>query len=625
MAGSPVEEIKARLDLVDVVGHSVPLKRAGSSYKGLCPFHAEKTPSFHVFPETQTWKCFGCGAGGDVFTFVMQRDGVEFAEALRALAARAGITLEGPRDAAREQADERLRQANEAAALYYHALLMQHAAGAAARRYLDGRGIAEETRARFLLGYAPEGPAALVRHLLAQGFQPEEIVAAGLAVEREERAGAGPPPLRDRFRQRLMFPIRDAQGRTIGFGGRTLQPDGVPKYLNSPQTPLFEKGAHLYALDLAREAIRATRQAVIVEGYVDAVTAHQAGFRNVVAALGTALSPRQLAALGRLADDIVFALDPDAAGQQATLRSLVVARQALATAVPVPALGGGRAAERTARYRTAAAVTLRVAQLPAGQDPDELIRADAARWQALIASAPPVLDFLLAQVPRQYDLRTAQGQRQAVEAVVPTLREVADAVERAHYAQRLAAVVGLPERVIEELARPPTRVAQGPVSAPAPVARPDRLEEYALALIALGAPVGSLAEADLARPECRALLAWLRAGGAAAGGEPPAALTAAWARVQELVAENRQLTPAQLREELDNTALELRKRRVAREWQEIESLVRSSPEGAPPELAARLADLAAQRRELERAQAARGRVVATTWRSLAAKEVRGDS
>lgn len=622
MAGSPVEEVKARLDLVEVVGSSVPLKRAGSSYKGLCPFHAEKTPSFHVFPETQTWKCFGCGAGGDVFTFVMQRDGVEFAEALRTLAARAGVALEGARDPTRAQADERLRRANEAAALYYHALLMQHAAGAAARRYLDRRGIHEETRARFLLGYAPEGPAALVRHLLEQGFQREEIVAAGLALAREEPEGSDTPALRDRFRQRLMFPIRDGQGRTIGFGGRTLLPDGVPKYLNSPQTPLFEKGAHLYALDLAREAIRASRQAVIVEGYVDAVTAHQAGFRNVVAALGTALSPRQLASLGRLADDIVFALDPDAAGQQATLRSLVVARQALATPVPVPGRGG-RAAERQAHYRTATVVTLRVAQLPAGQDPDELIRADPARWRALIESAPPVLDFLLTQVLHQYDVRTAQGKQQAVEALVPTLREVADDVERAHYAQRLAALVGLPDYVIEELARPPTHVARP--APPAPVARPDRLEEYALALIALGGPVGAVAETDLAQPDTRALLAWLRAGGAAEGAVPPAALTAAWERVQALVAENQQLTPAQVREELDNTALELRKRRVAREWQEIESLVRGSPGEVPSDLAARLADLAAQRRELERAQAARGRVVASTWRSLAAKEVRGDS
>ncbi|MBX5491612.1 MAG: DNA primase [Chloroflexi bacterium] len=623
MAGSPVEEVKARLDLVEIVGSSVPLKRAGSSYKGLCPFHAEKTPSFYVFPETQTWKCFGCGAGGDVFTFVMQRDGLAFAEALRALAARAGVALDAPRDTAREQADARLRQALEAAALYYHALLMQHTLGAAARRYLDGRGITVETRERFLLGYAPDSPAALTQHLLEQGFHQEEIVTAGLAVAREEREGAGPAALRDRFRHRLMFPIRDAQGRTIGFGGRTLQPDGVPKYLNSPQTPLFDKGAHLYALDLARDAIRAARQAVIVEGYVDAVMAHQAGFRNVVAALGTALSARQLAPLGRLAEDIVFALDPDAAGQQATLRSLVVARQALATPVPLPAVRGGRAAERAVHYRTTAAATLRVARLPEGQDPDDLIRAAPERWRALIDGAPPVLDFLLDQVPGQYDLATPRGKQLAVEALVPTLRDVADDVERAHYAQRLAAIVGLPDSVIEDLARPPTRVAR-----PQPattVVRPDRLEEYALALITLGAPSGGLAEADLARGDCRALLAWLQAGGAAGGPPLPDELATTWASVQALVEENRLLSPAQLREELDNTALELRKRRVVREWHEIESLVRGSADGPAPELAERLAHLAAQRRQLELAQAARGRVVASTWRFPAAKEVRGDS
>lgn len=614
MAGSPVEEVKARLDLTDVVGGSVMLKQSGSSYKGLCPFHAEKTPSFYVFPETQTWKCFGCGAGGDVFSFVMQRDGVEFPEALRELAGRAGVALEGKRDAAREEADERLRRANEVAALYYHDLLMQQAAGEAARRYLDSRGLTAETRARFVLGYAPDSATALQNHLLGNGFSREEIVAAGLAVEREERDGAGRPRLRDRFRQRLMFPIRDVQGRTIGFGGRTLAPDGVPKYLNSPQTPLFEKGAHLYALDLAREAIRAQRQAVIVEGYVDAVMAHQGGFRNVVAALGTALGPRQLAPLGRLADDIVFALDPDAAGQSATLRSLLVAREALASTVPVPTRSG------RVRYQTSTRVALRVARLPDGQDPDELIRADPAAWQALIAAAPAVLDFLLAGLPAQYDLGTPDGKRAAVEELLPALRDIADPVERALAVSRLAAVVGVDERAIAELTRPAASRAVAP-PATIPEARPDRLEEYALALVALGAPRGGLAADDFARVDCRALLRWLEAGGAAAGvaaAQPPDALAGVWAAIERIIGDPGmrldQQPPAALKAELDNTALELRKRRVARELREIESLARGSEGVVPRELVERMRNLMAQRRELELAQAARGRVVASAWR-----------
>src|ERR687885_18424 len=212
MTASPVEEVKSRVDLVDLIGSTVALRQSGRSYRALCPFHSEKTPSFYVFPETQTWKCFGCGAGGDAFSFLMQRDNLEFGEALRELAARAGVELESRVDPERQEADDRLRRANEATALYYHALLMQQPAG----------------------------------------------LAAGLVVERDEGSGV----VRDRFRHRLMFPIRDPQGRTIGFGGRTLTPDGVPKYLNSPQTALFEKASVLYALDQARDPIRAERRAV---------------------------------------------------------------------------------------------------------------------------------------------------------------------------------------------------------------------------------------------------------------------------------------------------------------------------------------------------------------------------
>ncbi|HZS01858.1 MAG TPA: DNA primase [Chloroflexota bacterium] len=598
MAASPVEEVKARVDLVDLIGSTVALRQAGRSYRALCPFHSEKTPSFYVFPETQTWKCFGCGAGGDAFSFVMQRDNLEFGEALRELAARAGVTLESHGDPARQEADDRLRRANEAAALYYHALLMQQPAGQAARRYVEGRGITAETCERFTLGYAPDGGSALREHLAGAGFTTEDLLAAGLVVEREEGSGV----VRDRFRHRLMFPIRDAQGRTIGFGGRTLTPDGVPKYLNSPQTALFEKGSVLYALDQAREAIRAERRAVIVEGYLDAVMAHQGGFRNVVAALGTALGERQLGPLGRISDEIVFALDPDAAGDSATLRSLVVAREALASTVPVPT-------RRGIRYQATARCTLRVAQLPDGKDPDELIRADPARWRELIATAPPVLDFLFERLPYQHDLASPQGKTAAVEELVPALRDLADPIERAHYVQRLARVVGVPEAAIAELTRPAMRRAQA--APPTLEAKADALEEYALALVALEVPIGSLSESDFARPESRGLLAWLRAGGAS---EPPPGLEGAWATVQALREQHAGEPPDRLRAELDNTTLELRKRRLTREKQELDSIVRDQNGELPRELTARLVELMEQWAILERAQAAHGRVVASPRR-----------
>jgi DNA primase len=610
-AGSPVEEIKARVDLVDLIGGSVPLQRSGRSYRGLCPFHAEKTPSFYVFPETQTWKCFGCGAGGDAFSFLQQRDHLEFGDALRELAARAGVTLESASDPARQEAHERLYRANEAAALYYHALMVQHAAGLGGRRYLEGRGLTPETWERFTLGYAPDSGSALREHLLGAGFTLEDLLAAGLVVEREESDAP-----RDRFRERLLFPIRDTQGRTVGFGGRTLRTDGIPKYLNTAQTAIFDKGTLLYALDRARDPIRTERRAVIVEGYVDAVMAHQGGFANVVAALGTALGPRQLVALGRLADEIVFALDPDAAGDNATLRSLVVAREALATTVPVTTRRG------SIRYQSTARTALRVAQLPDGQDPDELIRAEPNRWRELIASALPVLDFLFARLPYQHDLASPEGKSAAVDTLLPALRDLADPIERAHYTQRLAGVVGVPEAAIAELTQPAARRAAAGASAPA-APRPDRWEEYALALVALGATSAGLSETEFGRPECRAVYRWLQAGGAAVG-TPPAELAATWATVQALLVEAQAEPPDRLRAELDNTALELRKRRLAREERELVSLVPESEGNAERELAQRLARLVAQRAELERAQAAHGRVVASAWRFQAVREDSGD-
>ena len=331
MADSAIEEIKRRLDIVDVVGQTVDLKRAGKSFKGLCPFHAEKTPSFTVSPERGTFHCFGCGEGGDVFSFVQRRDNLDFREALQELANRAGVELERgsasrPDPAERAERD-RLHALLSAAADFYRAELAGPRGGNA-RAYVESRGLTAETIDAFGLGYAEPSGRALERHLLAAGFTHEEAVKAGALGQADDGRTY------DGFRDPLVFPIRDAEGRAIGFGGRALRADQQPKYLNSPQTELFDKGANLYALDRAAAAIREARRAIVVEGYMDALVAHQHGFRNVVATLGTAIGERHIQILRRLASEVVLALDADAAGVRAAIRGFEVAGQSLVDESP---------------------------------------------------------------------------------------------------------------------------------------------------------------------------------------------------------------------------------------------------------------------------------------------------
>ncbi|MGE5335018.1 MAG: DNA primase, partial [Nitrososphaerota archaeon] len=283
-ATSVIERIKQKLDIVEEIGAVVSLKKSGKAYKGLCPFHGERTPSFYVFPDKQDWHCFGCGERGDLITFVQKQQSLDFREALELLAERAGIPLErndrpeSAEEAAETSARKRLRALNEAAAIWFHHQLLQSTAAQYCRSYLDSRGVSNESIAHWRLGYAPDGDA-LVQYLLSVGYSAKELVEAGLAREREADRGGG---MYSYFRNRLIFPIRDARGQTIAFGGRTL--DGAqPKYLNTPQTLLFDKSATLYGLDLARDTIRRANRVVIVEGYMDAVVTHQYGTRNVVA------------------------------------------------------------------------------------------------------------------------------------------------------------------------------------------------------------------------------------------------------------------------------------------------------------------------------------------------------
>ncbi len=464
MSAGVVATVKSKLDIVEIVGESVSLRKAGTTFKGLCPFHSEKTPSFVVTPARESWHCFGCGLGGDIFSFVMQREGIDFPEALRRLAARAGVEID-ERTGREEARRKRLRDVLEAAVAFYHRVLVETRYGQPALDYLRGRGFTDETIATFQLGWAPDGWETLTKALRAKrGATDDELETVGLAVR--GRRGT----LYDRFRGRIIFPIRDAAGYATGLGGRILEeagephaaatatraavvgardgmPDRGPKYLNSPATPLFDKSRSLYLIDRARRALRKTGRAVIVEGYTDALMAHQAGFTNVVAALGTALTAAQVELITRYAPSIALAYDVDPAGQSAgtfgatELTALIAEVQRSGARIGLTEVG--------------------VVRLPEGRDPDEVIRDAPATWEAATAAPQPIIDFLIEYFAARHDPRTVQGRKRLVEAVAPTLRRIGDPVERSAYVQALARRSGVDERAVLELLQRPAAARPG--------------------------------------------------------------------------------------------------------------------------------------------------------------------
>ncbi|MCB0195965.1 MAG: DNA primase [Anaerolineae bacterium] len=439
---SIADEIKSKFDIVDFVSNTVSLKKTGKNYTGFCPFHQNtKTPSFVVFPDTQTWRCFGaCADGGDIFSFVMKQEGYDFKEALQALAQQAGISLTavGSNDDEQDKHRQKLLELTAAAAAYYHHLLTNSPAGALARDYLTQRDFTAETIATFQLGFALNEWDGLKNHFIARGYSPDELLAAGLIVERDDGS-----PGYDRFRDRLMIPIRDPRGRVIGFGARALQVDQVPKYLNSPQTVLFDKSNTLYGLDLARKHIRDADQAVVVEGYMDVIQAYQRGARNVVAQMGTALTEQQLKILKRTTGNFVLALDADTAGNAATLRGLNLARETLEREnVPVPTAWG------LIRYEERLNADIRIASLPPGRDPDDILREGLEAWQKIIDGALPVVDFYFQAVTADLDLSSAKGKSIAVQKLIPVLRDLGNNVEQEHYVQKLARLIHIDERTL---------------------------------------------------------------------------------------------------------------------------------------------------------------------------------
>ena len=508
MADPVIDEIKQRVDITDLVGTRVTLKKAGRTLKGLCPFHDEKTPSFVVYPDQGSYHCFGCGKSGDAFTWMQETEHLDFGEALRHLAQRAGVDLpERRRDPqATEKRQQLLAVLSEAAAFYHEQLVEARTPEAqAARKYVESRGLEAATVERFGLGYAPDRWDTLLRHLRQRRHTPELAVETGLLRE-GERDGSR----YDLFRGRLLFPIRDASGAVIGFGGRILG-DGQPKYLNSPQTPLFDKSTVLYGLDQARQAIRREEQAIIVEGYMDAVIAHQHSYTNVVAALGTALTKQQVRQLRRYSENLVLALDADSAGQAATLRGLDVLHEALA-ADAAPGIQG----------------EIRVATLPTGRDPDDVIRADPQQWEALIAQAKPFVEFAIDAAVAGADLSNAREKSAVASRIFPLIRAVGDPIARAPYIELLAERLGVdqqtvqaalaasgrrtPRRSTRRREPPPFDEAGAPVLLEQPAAGSpealEKLERHCL-IVLLAAPdllaglVYRPGEADFRRPEYR--------------------------------------------------------------------------------------------------------------------------
>jgi DNA primase len=376
---SVVDEIKSRLDIVDYVQRTVPLKKAGRYYKAPCPFHSERTPSFVVNQDTQSWRCFGaCAEGGDVFSFAMKQNGWTFSEAMTELGKLVGIetTQQTPEQKTQNEQVDRLRGLLKTIADAYHDKLFdaKDPQAVAALNYArTKRGLTDETLKKFGVGFAPPGWHFALEYLTHLGYSEDDVLEAGVATKND--AGR----VYDRFRNRLVIPIRDERGRVVGFGGRVLDPNDNPKYLNSPQTPVFDKSRILFALDVAGRSIRDSETAVIVEGYMDAIQAHQAGFTNVVAQMGTAMTEAQLKRLApRWAKKIVLALDADAAGQSATLRGLEVARETL-----------------KADFSGRLSVDIRILSIPDAKDPDDLIRETPERWAELVSNATPVADYVI--------------------------------------------------------------------------------------------------------------------------------------------------------------------------------------------------------------------------------------
>lgn len=496
---SPTEEIKARLDIVEFIRSYVRLEKAGINFKAPCPFHTEKTPSFFVSPTRQTWHCFGgCGEGGDIFKFVMKIEGLDFPEALRLLGARAGVVIARENPALRSERNRLYDVCEAAASVFERQLLLT----TEPKEYLKSRGMSEETVRRFRIGWAPASWDFILRALAKKRFTPEDAEHAGLAIRSDKNDGSR----YDRFRSRIIFPITDANARVIGFGGRAAdfavplpklrsveakfpmgqdgtgtmllndgqfrqRDSGTPKYINTPQTLIYDKSRALYGFDKAKQEIRAKNNVVVTEGYMDCVMSHQAGVAHTIAVSGTALTAHQLTILRRLCDTMICSFDADAAGESATRRSLALAAQ----------------------YDFARLI----AAIPSGKDPADTVRENPGAWRDAVAAAKPVVAFYFEKAFREENPETAEGKKKIAASLLPWIAELADEIEKAHWIGDLARKLGVSEEAIRrDLQRKGASVPPGarvgrdtaPAVASAPTSsRRALLEDRLVALLAAAA------------------------------------------------------------------------------------------------------------------------------------------
>lgn len=419
-----LSEIKSKIDIVDLVSSYVKLKKSGRNYQALCPFHSEKSPSFMVSPDLQIFKCFGCQESGDIFSFIMKSEGMEFSATLKLLAERAGVKLKTSVSDSSQSRKEKLYKINSLAADFFHFILVSHKVGSAARDYLSSRGITTDTIKTFAIGYAPSSWNSLSLFLLKKGYSASEIIEAGLSLLRKN--AARDCPIYDRFRSRLMFPLKDNLGRTLGFSGRVISSKDEPKYLNSPETPIFKKGNLLYGLNVTKQDIKKNDQALVVEGQFDLIIPYQAGFKDIVAALGTALTEAQLGLLARFTKKVAFIFDQDSAGLEATVRSARIAEN----------LGF-----------SVSSVTL-----PLGaKDPDEAVRKDKEAFTKVVEESLPFYDYYLNLLKKNLKGGDIRQKRSVAEKFLTELSFLQNPMTRSHYLRTLSIVIGMEVAALEEV------------------------------------------------------------------------------------------------------------------------------------------------------------------------------
>jgi DNA primase len=493
MNSSPVEEIKNRLDIVEVIGSYLKLQKAGANFRAICPFHSEKKPSFFVSPSRQTWHCFGgCGEGGDIFKFIMKIEGVEFGDALRILAQKAGVELK-KQDPKIITERTRLYEICELACKFFERQLEESAAGKEAEKYLLERKITKESIKKWRVGYAPDSWQGLSDFLTSRGYKKEEIQKAGLGLTSQKGS------FFDRFRARIMFPVFDLNSQPVGFGGRVFNSDDPAKYVNTPNTPLYDKSRILYGLDKAKLEIRKKDACILVEGYVDAIMCSQAGYENVAAVSGTALTADQLRILKRYSDNLLTAFDMDLAGDSATKRGIELA-QSLGFNIKVLVMNGGK-------------------------DPADIIAQDPKDWEKVMADAKSILQFYFETTFSKFDSKTPEGKREISKVLLPVIKVIPNKIERAYWIQLLAGKLGVREETVEEALKDVKSVQVSRISEEAPAkptekkTRKQALAERIVSLI-LKDPdnlefLKEHHEAGLT-PELKAVVASLR------GGEKPA-------------------------------------------------------------------------------------------------------